>query len=138
MTRTMEKKLIAIFKNYNANQKALKENSDFPHISAVDFGRISVQSDKSRNVQEEKIASFMDKKANLMAQVWLVDEVLRWFTLEGHGRERFVKMYFIDGASWIKVQMQCNISNGSMGYWRTDVLEKAEMVAKWYQKELGL
>ena len=126
-----EKELLAMFKNYKANKKALKEDYGFPSISGVDFSRISVQTDKSRNIQEDKIISYADEKTRLFAQVYIVDEVMRYFVLEGHGRERFVQSSLINGDSWTKTEMLCCVSRGTMSYWRRDVIEKAEMVADW-------
>ena len=126
-----EKELLAMFKNYKANKRTLKEDYNFPSITGVDFSRISIQTDKSRNVQEDKIISYADEKTRLFAQVYIVDEVMRYFVLEGHGRERFVTSSLINGDSWTKTEMLCCVSRGTMSYWRRDVIEKAEMVADW-------
>lgn len=126
-----EKELLVMFKNYKANKKALKEDYGFPSVTAVDFSRISIQTDKSRNIQEDKIISYADEKTRLFAQVYIVDEVMRYFVLEGHGRERFVTSSLINGDSWTKTEMLCCVSRGTMSYWRRDVIEKAEMVADW-------
>ena len=126
-----EKELLAMFKNYKANKKALKEDYGFPSITGVDFSRISIQTDKSRNIQEDKIISYADEKTRLFAQVYIVDEVMRYFVLEGHGRERFIQVYYIDGASWRRTIIECHVSEGTLSYWRRDMLEKAKMVAEW-------
>lgn len=131
MNAEREKEIIKIFRQYNENKQALKDDYDFPTIGAVDFGRISIQTDKSRNIQEEKIINYADKKSKLYAQVFIVDEVIRWFRLEGHGREKFVKSHMISGDSWTKTEMLCCVSRGAMSYWRRDVLEKAETVGEW-------
>ena len=120
-----------IFSRFYENKKTLREDFDFPTLSAVDFGRISVQTDKSRNVQEDKIINYADKKTKLYAEVFIVEEVLMYFQMEGHGRERFVQHYFIDGNGWVNTMHKCAISEGTFSYWRRDVIEKAQMVAEW-------
>lgn len=120
-----------IFSRFYENKKTLREDFDFPHLSAVDFGRISVQTDKSRNVQEDKIINYADKKTKLYAEVFIVEEVLMYFQMEGHGRERFVQHYFIDGNGRRNTCFKCNISDRTIGYWKDDVVEKARMVAEW-------
>ena len=131
MTKEREKELVGLFKAYKENKKALREDYGFPGVSAVDFSRISVQTDRSKNVQEDKIINYADRKTRLFAQVYIVDEVLRFFILEGHGREKFVQTYYIDGASWIRTAYECHISDSTLSLWRRDMIEKAEMVAKW-------
>lgn len=131
MTKEREKELVGMFKAYKENKKALREDYGFPGVSAVDFSRISVQTDRSKNVQEDKIINYADRKTRLFAQVYIVDEVLRFFILEGHGREKFVKSNMINGDSWVQTEMVCCVSRGAMHYWRRDAIEKAEMVAGW-------
>lgn len=131
VTREREKEIIKIFRDYKKNKKELKENYGFPTISSVDFSRITVQTDKSRNIQEDKIISYSDRKTQLYAQVYIVDEVIRYFVLEGHGRERFVQVYYIDGASWRYTMTECHVSEGTLSYWRRDMIEKANTVAEW-------
>ena len=131
VTKEREKEIIKIFRDYKKNKKELKENYGFPTISSVDFSRIAVQTDKSRNIQEDKIISYADKKTRLYAQVYIVDEVLRYFILEGHGRERFVQTIMINGDTWVKAEQICCVSRGAMSYWRREVIEKANTVAEW-------
>ena len=129
--RSQERQIRAIFRNYKANKKTLRDDYDFPTLSAVDFGRISIQTDKSRNVQEDKIINYADKKTKLYAEVYIVEETLMFFQLEGHGRERFVHHYFIEGHGWINTLHECCISDCTLSHWRRDVIEKAQMVAEW-------
>lgn len=131
VTREREKEIIKIFRDYKKNKKELKENYGFPTISSVDFSRIAVQTDKSRNIQEDKIISYADKKTRLYAQVYIVDEVIRYFVLEGHGRERFVQVYYINGASWRYTVTECHVSDSTLSLWRRDMIEKANTVAEW-------
>jgi hypothetical protein len=130
--REKKKRLKDIFRNYKENKKALRDDYNFPSLSAVDFSRIAVQTDKSRNIQEDKIIDYADKKTALYAQVFIVEEVLRWFEVEGHGRERFIKVYVIDGSSWNKAMRECHISSPTtLASWLRDALEKADWYAKW-------
>lgn len=129
--REKKKRLKDIFRNYKENKKALRDDYNFPSLSAVDFSRISVQTDKSRNIQEDKIIDYADKKTALYAQVFIVEEVLRWFEVEGHGREHFIKLYLIDGCSWQKTKHECHIQDRALANWLRDALEKADWYAKW-------
>ena len=131
MKALTRKEVRGIFERYYENKKTLREDYDFPHLSAVDFGRIAVQTDKSRNVQEDKIINYADRKTRLVAEVFIVDEVLMYFQMEGHGRERFVHHYFIDGNGWVNTLHKCCISDCTLSHWRRDVIEKAQMVAEW-------
>lgn len=131
MTKERERKIESLFRNYKANVKALKDDYGFPSVSAIDFSRLAVQTDKSKNIQEDKIIDYTDRKTGLYAQVYIVEEVIRYFVLEGHGRERFVRIFFIDGCSWVKTEMECHVTRGALSWWRKEVFEKAETVAEW-------
>lgn len=139
MARTVKEKQIAdrerqikrIFSRYYANKRELRENYNFPTLTATDFSRIAVQSDKSKNVQEDKIINYADQKTKLYAEVFIVEETLMYFQLEGHGRDKFVEHYFIEGNGWINTLHKCCISDCTLSYWRRDVIEKAQMIADW-------
>ena len=131
MKALTRKEVRGIFERYYENKKTLREDYDFPHLSAVDFGRIAVQTDKSRNVQEDKIINYADRKTRLFAEVFIVDEVLMYFQMEGHGRERFVQHYCIDKNGQVNTMHKCAISERTLHYWYDDVVEKAQMVAEW-------
>lgn len=127
----LEKVIDRIFRSYKSNVRTLKEDYSFPTISGVDFSRISVMTDKSKNIQEEKIINYADRKTKLFGEVYIVEEVLQWFTLEGHGRERFIKHFLIDNNSWVSTELHCGISRDTLARWRKEVFEKAETVGKW-------
>lgn len=131
MTKERKKEIESFFRNYKANKKALREDYDFPSVSGVDFSRISIKSDKSRNVQEDKIINYADKKTKLYAQVYIVDDVIHWFELEGHGRERFIIKHMINGCSWVKAEMECCISRDTLGRWKNEILDKANTIGGW-------
>ena len=132
MTRGLSVKAVKrIFSRFYENKKTLRADYDFPHLSAVDFGRLSIQTDRSRNVQEDKIIDYADKKTRLYAEVFIVEETLLYFQLEGHGRDRFVQHYFIEDNGWVNTLHHCCISEGTLVYWRRDVIEKAQMIAEW-------
>lgn len=145
MARTVKEKQISdrerqikrIFSSYYANKKTLREDYNFPSITATDYSRVVVQTDKSKNIQEDKIINYADRKTVLCAEVFIVEETLQYFRLEGHGREKFVEAFFIKNYSWAKTEMECNVSVGTLSYWQRDVIEKAEILGKWigYFKE---
>lgn len=126
-----EKIINGIFQRYKSNLRTLKDDYDFPSVTGVDFSRIAVTSDKSRNVQEDKIINYADKKTKLYGEVFIVEETVKWFELEGHGRERFINYFLIGGHSWISTEMHCGISRDTLARWRKEVFEKAETVGKW-------
>ena len=131
MTKERKKEIESLFRNYKANKKALREDYDFPSVSGVDFSRISIKSDKSRNVQEDKIINYADKKTKLYAQVYIVDEVIHWFELEGHGRERFIIKHMINGCSWVKAEMECCMARATLFRWKDEILDKANTIGGW-------
>lgn len=138
MARTVKEKQIAdrerqinrIFSSYYANKKTLREDYNFPSITATDYSRVVVQTDKSKNTQEDKIINYADRRTVLFAEKFIVEETLQYFHLEGHGRDRFVRFFFIDGNGWIATQIECCISASTLAYWRRDVLEKAEILGR--------
>ena len=129
MKKSREKWICQIFKRYKANQKEWMDDVNFPTVGATDYSRISVQSTKG-NTQEDKIINYADRRTVVRAEIFIVEETLQYFHLEGHGRERFVRHHFIDDNSWICTQMECNISRCTLSYWRRDVLEKAEILGR--------
>lgn len=131
MTREKRKKLKSIFRAYKANKKALREDYNFPSVSAVDFSRLAVQTDHSRNGEEEKTIEYIARKEYLFKQVYIVDEVCRWFEVEGHGRERFIKIYLIDGCSWQMAKLKCHVQDRALANWLSDILEKTDWYANW-------
>ena len=90
-----------------------------------------MKGDASRNVPYEQTVEYIYKREELSKKVFIVEEVLNWFKLEGHGRERFISVLLINGCSWVKTEMDCHIAHTTLVMWRREVLEKAEMVAKW-------
>ena len=131
MTKEREKKIVLLFRNYKRNKKELLQDYNIPVPSGIAYDKIKVLADNSRNSQEEMTIEYIAKREELFKKVYIVDEVLNWFRLEGHGRDRFIKVFMIGGCSWVKAEMECHISKGTLFWWRKDVLEKAEMVCKW-------
>lgn len=131
VTREREKELENIFKFYKANKKELNNKYSVPVPSGVAYDKISVQTDKSKNGNELLTLEYISKREELFKKVFIVDEVLNWFKLEGHGREKFVKELFIEHTSWRRTSFTCHISEATIALWKKEVLLKAEMVAKW-------
>jgi hypothetical protein len=120
-----------MFRAYRSNIRALKDDYNFPSVSAVDFSRIAIQTDKSRNVQEDKVINYADRKTKIFGEVFIVEETLQWFRLEGHGRERFIQHFLIENNGWVSTELHCCIARSTLAVWRKDVFEKAETVGKW-------
>lgn len=129
MKKSREKWICQIFKRYKANIEELMEDLNFPSVGATDYSRVVVQSTKG-NTQEDKIINYADRRTVLFAEKFIVEETLQYFHLEGHGRDRFVRFFFIDGNGWIATQIECNICERTLAYWRRDVLEKAEILGQ--------
>ena len=131
MTNHNKKTLVSMFREYKQNKKMLAEDYNIPVPSGVAYDKVKVRGDQSKNVVYETTVKYISTREELFKKVFIVEEVLNWFKLEGHGRERFIKSLMIDGNSWVKTEMQCHISQMTLSRWREEVLEKAEMVAKW-------
>lgn len=131
MTKQVERELVEIFRAYKDNKKELATDYNIPVPSGVRYDKIVIKTDNSVNGVEKMTVDYIARREELFKKVYIVDEVLRWFQLEGHGRERFIKIFMIDGESWTKAEMDCAVSRGALSYWRREVLEKAEMVASW-------
>lgn len=131
MTKQVERELVEIFRSYKDNKKELTNEYSIPVPSGVRYDKIAVKTDKSVNGVEKMTVDYIARREDLFKKVYIVDEVLRWFQLEGHGRERFIKSFLIDGNSWTKSEVECCVSRGALSYWRREVLEKAETVAMW-------
>ena len=131
MTKQVERELVNIFRAYKDNKKELANDYSIPVPSGVRYDKIVIKTDNSVNGVEKMTVDYIARREELFKKVYIVDEVLRWFQLEGHGRERFIKLFMIDRCSWTKAEMDCCVSRGTLSYWRREVLEKAEMVAKW-------
>ena len=129
MTKSRESWISGIFRRYNDTLKELLEDYNFPSVGATDYSKLVVQSTKG-NTQEDKIINYADRRTVLYAEKFIVEETLQYFHLEGHGRDRFVRFFFIDGNGWIATQRECCICERTLAYWRRDVLEKAEILGQ--------
>ncbi|MBQ3221172.1 MAG: hypothetical protein IJB34_04355 [Clostridia bacterium] len=131
----MERKRVRIieriFRCYEENKKQLEKNCGLPVPSGVAYDRPSVKADNARNGTEESFIRYAARRETLYKRVFIVEETLKWFRLEGHGRERFIRDFFIGGYSWVKTEMECCVSRDTLARWRRDVLEKAETIASW-------
>lgn len=119
------------FRSYKANKRTLQNDYSIPVPSGIAYDKICVKKDASKNVTEFMTIEYIAKREELFKKVWIVDETLRWFELEGHGREQFIKVFFINGNSWVKTEIECGMSRDTLGRWRREVLEKADIVCGW-------
>jgi hypothetical protein len=117
------------FQNYKANKRAL-ENYPFPYVRGVDYSKPRVTPDSTQNGTEQMILSVIDKKSDLERFVRLVDETVKWFELEGYGRERYIRLRLIDGHSEVAACMRIGIADRTGRRWKRDIYEKAEMIAE--------
>lgn len=131
MTKTVERELINIFKTYKENKKELATNYNIPVPSGIRYDKVAVRTDNSENGVEKMTVEYIARREELFKKVYIVDEVIRWFHLEGHGREKFIQTYFIENSGWQKTCIVCLVSEGTLSYWRREVIEKAEIVANW-------
>lgn len=131
MKREREKQIKKWFREYNSNKTELRNDYNIPVPSGIAYDRISVKTDKSTNGVENMTVEYASKREDLYKRVYIVDEVLRWFRLEGHGRERFIKTHLIDGNSIRYTSNRCCADERSLYRWQAEVLEKADTVARW-------
>jgi hypothetical protein len=131
MRKEREVKIKNLFRQYRKNKKELETDYNIPVPSAIAYDRIKIQADASKNVAQEFTVEYISRREQLFKSVYVVEEVLRYFRLEGHGRERFITVFLIDGASWVKTERVCAMSFDTISRWKRDVFEKAEMVGKW-------
>lgn len=131
MARQREKVIASLFRQYKQNKKELAQDYNIPAPSGISYDKIKVTTDNSKNVIYETTVKYISERESLFKKVFIVEETLNWFKLEGHGRERFIKLLLIDGCSWVKTEMLCHISRTTLARWREEVLQKAETVAKW-------
>ena len=131
MKRNQERELYLIFRNYKQTKKELDNNYSIPVPSGIDYDKISIKTDKSKNNVEDMTVDYCAKREDLFRRVFIVEETLKWFQLEGHGRERFIHFFFIDGNSWVKTESVFRLAPDTIRRWRRDVLEKAKMIESW-------
>jgi hypothetical protein len=131
MNKEREKAIEQLFRRYKTNKRELAQDYNIPTPSGIAYDKIKVQADNSRNAQYEQTVEYISKREELFKRVFIVEEVLNWFRLEGHGREHFIKTFLIDGNTWVKTEMGCCLSRDTIARWRREVLEKAEIVGKW-------
>lgn len=131
LTSDRVREIERILRGYKTNKRLLRTEYNIPVPSGIAYDKVFVQSDKSKNVTECMTIEYIAKREELFKKVWVVDETVRWFELEGHGREQFIKVFFINGNSWVKTEIECGMSRDTLGRWRREVLEKADIVCKW-------
>ena len=100
MNKEREKLLSIVFHQYKLNKKELSQDYNIPTPSGIAYDKIRVKGDLSKNVPLEMTVEYISKREELFKKVFIVEEVLNWFKLEGNGRERFIQLFFINGASW--------------------------------------
>lgn len=125
------KEIGKIFRSYKDNKKKLETDYKIPVPSGVRYDKISVKKDPSINSVEKMTVEYIAERERLFKEVFIVDEVLNYFKLEGHGRERFIYSFLINRCSWVKAEIDCHVSRTTLCYWRRDVFEKATTVASW-------
>ena len=117
------------FQNYKENKKALA-NYPFPYVRGVDYTKPRITPDNTQNGAEQMILSVIDKKSDLERLVHLVDETVKWFEVEGYGRERYIKLRLIDGHSEYVACERIGIAERTGRRWKRDIYEKAEYIGE--------
>lgn len=121
------------FRNYRQNKKAYAAYP-FPYVRGVDYSKPRIDTDRTQIPAEQMVLSMIDKKSDLEKAIKLVEETLRWFELEGYGRERYIKYRLIDGMSGLVACDKIGIDERTGRRWQRDVFEKAERIGE----ELGV
>lgn len=117
------------FKGYKRNLAALK-SYPYPYVSGVDYSKPRVTGDGYRNGQEQMVMSAIDKKEELEKQVRLVEEVVRWLEIEGHGRERYIYFRYTRGYGHLRACEETGVSERMGRYWKNDIFGKAEIIGE--------
>lgn len=117
------------FKGYKRNLVALK-SYPYPYVSGVDYSKPRVTGDGYTNGQAQMVMSCIEKKDDLEKQVRLVEEVVRWFEIEGYGRERYIKYRYFKGATNLNACYAIGISEKTGKNWKRDIFYKAEAIAE--------
>lgn len=115
------------FKGYRRNLVALK-SYPYPYVSGVDYSKPRVTGDGYTNGTEQMVMSCIEKKDDLEKQVRLVEEVVKWFEIEGYGRERYIKYRYFKGMGEYRACDELGISDRTGRRWKRDVFEKAEAI----------
>ena len=117
------------FKSYKDNKKELAD-APFSYVCGVDYTKPRITGDRTQNNAERMVLLAIDRKHDLELLVQLVDQTVRWFALEGYGRERYIKIRLIDGQSEIAACERIGISERTGRRWKRDVFEKAEVIGE--------
>lgn len=117
------------FKGYRRNLAALR-SYPYPYVSGVDYSKPRVTGDGYKNGQEQMVMSAIDKKEDLEKQVRLVEEVVRWFEIEGHGRERYIYFRYTRGYGHLRACEETGVSERMGLYWKRDIFGKAEIIGE--------
>ena len=117
------------FQNYKQNKKKLA-GVDFSVLSGIDYTKPRITADKTKNGQEDKLISTLDKQMELFKLVRLVEETLQWFAIEGFGKEKYIRLRMIDGLSETLACLQIGIAERTGRNWKRDVYEKAMVIGE--------
>lgn len=117
------------FKGYKRNLAALR-SYPYAYVSGVDYSKPRVTGDGYKNEQEQMTMSVIEKKEDLEKQIKLVEEVIRWFELEGYGREEYIKKRYIQRKTNIETSMEIGIDESTGKRWNQIILKKAETIAR--------
>lgn len=129
MTNKRKREILSWFREYRRDKRELTDKYNIPTPSGIAYDKSPVTGDKYKNVSETMTIDYISKREYLFKRVYVVEEVLRWFELEGHGRDRFIIVRLINGASIVESMYLCHASERTLWGWQRDVLEKAETVA---------
>ena len=136
MTKTREKEIESLFRNYAANKRLLNDRYSMPQSQAVQYDKICIQTDKSSNPVEMSVINYIARREELFKKVFIVEEVIQYCWLEDFGRDRFIKVLLLENSTWTRTEQACNIRRDTLNRWRRDVFEKAERVAELIHYEL--
>lgn len=131
MDKKRKRELLRLFREYSRNKRELTDKYNIPVPSGIAYDKVRVTGDKSKNVNEIMTVEYIAKREELFKRVYIVEEVLHWFELEGHGRDRFIIVRLLNCASIIESTYLCHASERTLWGWQRDILEKADTVAGW-------
>ena len=132
MKKERRRELLRLFRDYKRNKRELDNNYNIPVPSGIAYDKVRVTGDKTKNVTEIMTLEYISKRDDLFKRVHIVEEVLRWFELEGHGRDRFITVRMMSGVSFTQSEYICHASIRTMLRWQDEILDKTETVCGWW------
>lgn len=129
MTETRLKEIRRIFNHYTRNKARLKALS-LPGLSAIAYDKPAIMTDKSVNVEEERLIDYLAEKERLEKELALVDRVYEHFADERDEELAvLIDVRFRKGKKHWQAANAVYVSDRQALHWLEKAYAKAEKVA---------